>query len=212
MRRLAIAACWFVAFAAGVGYALAADPQDVFEELYGAEYKRVLYTRDTADDVALAGKLFKAAEKSKDQPALLAVLCEKVWELASRDAAALPTLMKAAQLLEATAPKEMEARRGKLLGHVQRLYASSRSGDHVSAGKVLIDLYEHSSDAAAKAGDLATAVDTTRKSLGVATSIRSDNKDRLREKLAGLDGAEAVCRASRALHGDYLWATPAAEE
>jgi len=186
MRRLAITACWLVAFAAGARYAPAADAQDAFNELYGAEYKRVLYTRDTADDVALADKLLKAAEKSRDQPALLAVLCEKVWELAARDASALPTLTKAARLLEDTAPKEMDARRAKLLGHVQRLYATSRSDDHVSAGKVLIELYEQSSDAAAKAGDLAAAIDTTRMSLGIATSIRSDNKDRLREKLAGL--------------------------
>jgi hypothetical protein len=162
------------------------EAADVFNSLYGEEYKRVAASRDVADDVALANKLFSAAASSKDQPQLVAVLCEKIWELASKDSAGVPALLGSQRLLERVAPASRQAMGDKLLDALQKAYTIAKPPQRGEAGEALVAVLEERADAKARAGDLTAAADLLRKAVGVAGAIASLAKDDIQNRLAAL--------------------------
>ena len=77
------------------------------QSLYGDELKRVAATRDVGDDLVLAAKLLEAARAADAQPALLAVLCEKAFDLAAEDPRGHETALAAADLLARRVPERV---------------------------------------------------------------------------------------------------------
>ena len=57
------------------------EAANTFEQLYGADFKKAMASRDTAPAGELADQLLKAATESAKDPALFAVFCEKVLAL-----------------------------------------------------------------------------------------------------------------------------------
>ncbi|HUT58442.1 MAG TPA: hypothetical protein VNA25_11410 [Phycisphaerae bacterium] len=192
-RVIHIVVCLAVASVVCAPAAVRADEaENAFNELYGEQFRRVQLTRDTADDVELANKLLSAARSSTDTPALLAVLCERIWELCARDAEALPAMRQSASLLAKAAPKAMASTRQKLLDSYQKLYAICRPNQRADVGEQYMEVLRDDAQARAGAGDLSGAIEATRKAVGVATAIRSTAKDELRQELTDLIARQKV--------------------
>ena len=81
-----------------------ADAKSDYEMLYGAREKKVLATKSTADDAALAGELLASAKHLADSPKLQAILYEKAYEFGAKDLAGHAHALEALALLEKAAP------------------------------------------------------------------------------------------------------------
>lgn len=145
----------------------------VFQSLYGDELKRVAATRDVGDDLALAAKLLGAARAAESQPALLAVLCEKSFDLAAENPKGCDTALAAAELLATKVPQRAEALQERVLSIRQRQYDTTRGDARSAAGEALITCL---TDAAATRTGTRAFKDATkfyRQALTVARAIRS---------------------------------------
>ena len=75
-----------------------------FEERYGPQMRRVMASRMTDDDAAMAAELFTAAKAATDNPALLNELCENAFVLGMRDPLGQDTAIAAMELIAAKLP------------------------------------------------------------------------------------------------------------
>jgi len=154
------------------GAGLRADEAaDVFNSLYGDDYRKALASRDSNDGRALANKLYAAALSSKDQPALLAVLCEKTWELAGKDPAGLPIIMDSERLLATVSPAKRQELADKFIDALNRFYAAAKPALRNDVGEALIEAFQQQADA--RKADDPNAAEFLRKALTVATAIGS---------------------------------------
>jgi len=181
--------------------AFADEAADTFNKLYGEDLKRVAATPLPADDVALARQMLEDAKKVADQPAFLALLCEKACELGARDASGHKTAIAAMDLLAEKVPeKKFECLQMKA-GLYQKQYAAARGEAKAKAGENAITALGALADAQAAAGDADAAGLTLRQAITVATAIKSDNRAALQariEKLAPRRKAEKQIEAIQA--------------
>ena len=143
------------------------------QSLYGEELKRVAATRDIADDLALAAKLLGAARAADAQPALLAVLCEKCFDLAAEDPKGCETALAAADLLARRVPERAEAIQERVLSVRQRQYDAARGDARSVAGEALIKCLTDVAAARTAVGAFEEAAKFYRQALVVARAIRS---------------------------------------
>jgi formylglycine-generating enzyme required for sulfatase activity len=162
------------------------EAADAFNKLYGEDLKRVAATPAPADDVALAKQLLEAAGKAADQPAFLALLCEKACELAIKDSTGYPTAKAAADLLAASVPEKKVESLQKIAAMYQRAYATARAEAKAKAGEALIETLKALADAHAATQDFDGAGATLKQALAVATTIKSESRAALQTQLAGL--------------------------
>ncbi len=145
----------------------------VFQSLYGDELNRVAATRDVGDDLALAAKLLGAARAAESQPALLAVLCEKSFDLAAEDPKGCQTALAAAELLARKTPERAQALQKRVLSVRQHQYAASRGDARRTAGEALIKCLADVAAARTAVGAFEEAARFYRQALTVARAIRS---------------------------------------
>ncbi|HUU92063.1 MAG TPA: hypothetical protein VM238_12750, partial [Phycisphaerae bacterium] len=144
-----------------------------FQSLYGEELKRVAATRDVGDDLALAAKLLGAARAAESQPALLAVLCEKSFDLAAEDPKGCETALGAAELLARKTPERAQALQERVLSVRQHQYTASRGDARSAAGEALIKCLADVAAARTAVGAFEEAARFYRQALTVARAIRS---------------------------------------
>ena len=82
-----------------VGAARAGTDEDRFARVYGGDIRRVLATKDVADDVQLARALLIAARRAQGRPGLCALLCENAHRLGLRGPDGYATAIEAMSLL-----------------------------------------------------------------------------------------------------------------
>jgi hypothetical protein len=148
-----------------------------FQSLYGDELKRIAATRDVTDDLALAAKLLEAARAAESQPALLAVLCEKCFDLAAQDPRGYETALAAAELLARKVPQRAEAMQERVLSVRQRHYDAARGDARNAAGEALIKCLADVAAVRTGAGAFEEAAKFYRQALTVARAIRSAGAD-----------------------------------
>ena len=148
-----------------------------FQSLYGDELKRIAATRDFADDLALAAKLLGAARATESQPALMAVLCEKCFDLAAQDPRGYDTAVAAAELLARKVPQRAEAMQERIFSVRQRHYDAARGDARNVAGEALIKCLTDVAAARTGAGAFEEAAKFYRQALTVARAIRSASAD-----------------------------------
>ena len=194
--RIALVSLLLVARATS---ALADEAEDAFNQLYGDDLKRVLATPAPADDIALAKQLLDAAQKAEKQPALLALLCEKAYDLAAKDASGYPTATAAMDLVAGKVPeKKVEARR-KTAALYQKQYATARADAKTKAGEALLQALSTLAAAQAEAGDIDAAGASLKQALTIATAIKSDAKAAIQAQLEGLAPREKMEKQIAAL-------------
>jgi len=182
-RRIALAASAAIATALAAAAlsgpatstAPAADARDartVFNDLYGEEYRKVTATPAASDDVELAGKILKGAADAAGRPALLAVLCEKAWQLGSKAAAGYPHAIEAMRILGERQPEKEPECWKKTLALLQRRYARTTKFDRLEAGEHLLACLLNRAEKMARAGNYDEALGMLRKALPAARTMR----------------------------------------
>lgn len=156
------------------------DPAEMVNSLFGEKLKQVAATRDTADDLALAEQLLNLARNSREKPALLAVLGQHAYELSSKDPQGYGLAVEALKLLAENAPEKRAEYLEAASEVQQRWFAVSRGADKDEVGRQLLSTLIHLAAAHQAAADLDDSVKTYRRALGVATAIRSPDKEVVR--------------------------------
>jgi len=165
---------------------LADEATDAFNQLYGDDVKRVLATPTPTDDIALAKQLIEAAGKAEKQPEFLTILCEKAYELASKDPSGYPTATAAMDLLGDKVPEKKVEGLQKCAALYQKQYTSARLDAKAKAGEAFIERLKAVAGAQAAAQDVDGASTTLRQAITVATAIKSENKAALQAQLESL--------------------------
>jgi len=164
----------------------AAKAAEVVQSVYGEDLKRVAATKDPGDDVALASRLLGAAKAAENQPALLALLCERAADLGLADPRGFDTALAAADLLAAKVPQQAALAQDTVVAVRQRQYDLGRGVDKAAAGDKLIDALTQASAAGTAAGDWEKAGKCVRQAATVAHAIRSDKAPTLEAQAKGL--------------------------
>jgi hypothetical protein len=103
--------------------------------------------------VALAAKMFEAAQGSDNQPDLQALLCEKAAELGTVDAKGYDTAVSAAELLIDKYPEKETVARDLLLRVLQKRFDAAKGSDRIDMAQSLLDNLLALAVAKTKAGD-----------------------------------------------------------
>jgi len=180
IRERLIAAMTILVLAAPV---MADEAADAFNALYGEEFKRVAATPSTADDLALAKRLLDDAKAVDKQPALLAVLCDKAYDLGMKDPAGYATSLAAMELLAEKVPDSKAGCLQKCAALYQRQYAAARGEAKGKAGESFIQSLLAVAQALAAKDDLDGAAVPLRQALGIATAINSPSKPAVQAEL-----------------------------
>jgi len=178
---------------------LADEAADAFDKLYGEDLKRVAATPQAADDVALAKQMLEDAKKAGDQPAFLALLCEKAYELAARDQSGYATAIAAMDLLEGKVPEKKIVCLQKNAALYQKQYAAARSEARAKAGENLIKVLSALAEVQAAAGDTDAAGLTLRQAVAIATAIKSESKAAVQTRIETLASQQQVEKQIAAL-------------
>ena len=163
----------------------APDALDAFNKLYGDDLARVRATADTADDVALAQKLLAAAKTTANQPALMALLCDKAWELTKSVPAAHSIAIEAMDLEMQQLPDRRAACLEKRVAVRQAQYDAKPANDRAGVGKSLLADLMALADLKA-ADDSAGAIALYRKALTIAAAAKPTDKPAIQAKLDSL--------------------------
>ena len=164
----------------------AEEAADAFNKLYGEELNRVAATPSPADDIALAKQLLQDATKIGKQPELLAVLCEKAYELAAKDASGHPTAKAALDLLAEKVPQKKTECLQKGAALYQKQYATAHGDAKTKAGEKVITALSTLAEAEAAELDVDDAAASLRQAIAIATAIKSANKAILQSQLDNL--------------------------
>lgn len=163
--------------------AAAESPQKLFEELFGAEAKKVAATPAKADDADFAAKLLKSSETLTEAPALRAILYEKAFEFAIRSSKGYSTAQTALNLLDTAVPeKKQQWDTGRLELYKLQYRISKGSGKKPAAENYITQCLVVG-DNEANAGRWPDAVALYQQALNTATHVRSLQKAEATERL-----------------------------
>lgn len=151
---LAFAAVFCVAVCPVAGDGMAVE---TFDRLYGKDVARVRGTRDTADDLKLAGDLLQAARGLGDDPDLVKLLCENAGDLAANDAGGIPVALRAMELLSEKVPAARGGCLEKIASLREKAYRTVRPEERAVAGEELMDAYLAAAETAAEGEDFPAA-------------------------------------------------------
>jgi len=84
------------------------NAQKLFDSLYGAEFQRVLASKETNGKVVLAEKLLVAANKADSIPELQVLLCEKVIQLSMAEPKGYDKALSAIEILVSKSPDKAQ--------------------------------------------------------------------------------------------------------
>ena len=148
------------AFLAAPLPAAAENANEVFQSLFGDEWKKVQATRETADDLALAQTLLAAAKTSKSQVELSELLCNQAYTLASRDTTkagcdlAVASMKQLAELV----PAKADAANDKTIAVLKARFSRAEGEEKSQIGTSLIASHIVQGKALESAGDFTGAV------------------------------------------------------
>lgn len=161
-----------------------ADPQKVFNDVYGAAVRRVQATSETADDLALATKIFESSILFVQKPQLFAVICRKVIELASIDVLGLATVKKSLAMMR---QNEMTIVATdfpvELVKLSQSAYIRAKSSQRAEAGEAFINVVLEYGQFLESIGNSGLAITQYRRASSIAIAIRWPDRARLVERI-----------------------------
>ena len=185
--------CIAVVLAGLAGWAAptrADEAQQAFDLLYAKDLQRVRTTPERDDDVALARQMLTAARAATGQPAFLALLCRNAYGLTSTHAGGYATAIEAMGILAGADPAQKADCLAKTLDLRQRAFNAARGDARIAAARPLIECLSDLADESVKANDYPAAIGYVRRASSIATAIRSEDKDRLQQRLKLLAAQE----------------------
>jgi len=189
-----------------LGLCLAEEAADTFNLLYGNDLKRVAATRETDDDLALAQQLLNAAKTPKAEPAMIALLADKVYELAAKDSKGAALAIEAMELAAAKVPGKKLECLDRIVSLRQHQVMAARGVARTKASEQLLAALESAADAKADAGQFDDAAAKYRQA--VAATPTADAKTRIKAKLAALANRQKVAKQVADLIAEFA-ANPA---
>lgn len=195
-----------VASALCPGHAAAADDtaaaQKVFDDLYAPKLAAVSRTPSHDDDIALAKQLADAAMLKDAPPALVKILCEQAFALASRHPDGYRWAFYAISVLANRVPDTMEDCIEAALFIRGRQYAQAESAEHrnLFAEKQLF-LLRSLATHKLKKGDVKGREAALRRAIALAIKLKSPEVDSLRRELEGSADEKRATQLAARLQG-----------
>lgn len=170
------------------GLSHAAPPDELFDQLYGRQYRSAVASSDTTDNVVLARELMAAARASEDADTIV-LLTEKVYELVGTNADGLALAVEAMQLQADTSDDKAPQARARLVELLPRHYATATGEAKTEAGSLLVDLLIAGVERHLEAGEADEAMRMVRRAAyvtrGLPENVQQDVKA-LQERVAHL--------------------------
>ena len=170
------------------------EAQATFKSLYGEEITRVTRTSTTLDDIKLAGKLLNAVGPSRDQPELVAIICEKAYDLGKKHSSGYDLALEAMNALSISSPDKRPQCLDKIVSLHQLRYTRSKLADRPAVARTLINAMIDACDANAEAGNIAAAKAQCLRASRLAVVARLPQKEALQAKYRELVGAERLAK------------------
>jgi WD40 repeat protein len=170
------------------------EAKAAFKSLYGQEIAQVMKTSATADDVKLAGKLLKAVGAVRNQPELMALICEKAYDLGRKNSSGYDIALEAMGVLAARSPGKKHLCLDKVVNLHQLRYAKSRRADRPEIARTLANAMINACDANAQAGNIAAAKSLCMRASRLAVTARLPLKETLWAKYKELVAAERAVK------------------
>ncbi len=210
MVRAALILAAATAFLLATPSATSADDPDMaaktFDSIYGEDLKRVLATRDAADDLDLAGRMLATARDSTRKPAFLALLCDRVYDLASPTREGGAVAIQAMELLAESVPAKAGACAERILAIRQKQFDAARGMDKLLVGESILDVLLPVAEDTAAAGNLTDAAAQYRRAAGIARAAgsirRTEIEARSKQLALGLKTLDTVKTLKAALEKD----------
>lgn len=199
--------------------ALAEDANEVFQSLFGDEMKKVLASRETIDDLALAQTLLDAAKTSKSQLELCELLCNQAYTLASRDTTkagcdlAVASMMQLAKFV----PAKSEGAGEKIIATLKARFARAEGEEKSNIATGLITWHINQGKALETAGDFTGAVKQYQAAKTLSKQVTSPQaasidslidgatqRDRIERKIAQLEEKVAADPANKTQRLDLI--------
>ena len=179
---LGVASVILVVLPVGVRAAEADKAVQDFESLYGRDMARVANTRDTKDDVELAARLLAAAKKAADQPPLLAVLCEKAYDLAAVHPDGYETALDAMDVLKTEVPAKAGECAEREVAVLQKQFTRAPKDAKADPGEALLDALLALVDSRLETGDAADAAKACGEARRIAIAISSERREHIEQR------------------------------
>jgi hypothetical protein len=143
--------------------------------------------------------MLSTAAAPATKPALVELICDKVYSLTQANWRGYPIGIEAMTILARRAPaRQADALQKKYLLQ-QKVYTRSEGPDKIDAGQAIIDTLLELSDIKANEGDAESAGMYLRRAISIASASESDTKDYLQARLKGLGRRIAIFRKARQL-------------
>lgn len=150
----------------------AEDAKTVFDSIFGERLKKARATMTKKDDIALAEDLLAATGRVKGEAALLTLMCEKAYELTSRQPDGFDVALRAAGILAETVPDRKDECQEKVLAVRKLQYLRSRGAQKRQAGEALVKVMMAVADARLEAGKASEAAQFYREARIIASALR----------------------------------------
>jgi hypothetical protein len=196
MTRVRCAIVLLVLLASCRAIAATDDAEQAFQAKFGEEYKRVKATPLPQDDVALAAKLLAAAKADDVAPGLLAILCERAYELGLKHPTGFDAAAEAMAILAERVPEKKAEAWAKALEVRQKQY-TAKGADRAAAGDALVEALLGAAMARKEAGDQAQADALTKRAAALAKLVGTDLSDIQRELDRSADRAGILKRVAQ---------------
>jgi hypothetical protein len=158
----------------------AEDPEKAFESAFGQEARQVAASPDTKDDALFAAKLLKAAKIIRDDPALVALICEKAYESGAKNPAGYEAAIEAAGLLAELVPQRKGEWGEKALAVCQLDYRSPKSPDEKKkAGERLVKQMMLVAEQRLAGGKSGEAAGLYRQAASIDSAIQGNRKEQI---------------------------------
>ncbi|MBI5724505.1 MAG: hypothetical protein HZA50_11140 [Planctomycetes bacterium] len=149
-----------------------------FSDLFGAEIRKAVGSADPKDDVQLADKLLKAAKDVTSQLELLAIICNKAYDLGLKDPSGYQIAIDAMKFLMDKAPDSKALCMRKIADAYMLRYKQARTPeDKQRFGEEAICLMIDASEAKLRANDCQGALDDAKAAASLAATIKSPSKE-----------------------------------
>lgn len=176
--------------------AAAGEAEDMFNTDFGERYKQVTATPDVADDLALATQMLVAAKAKDMPPALVDLLCEKVYGLSFPIRPGYDTAAEAMEFMAAQSPDKAAACWDKVLAIRQKQFDAVRGPERAAAGEMLVETLLAVADAMAKTGKTADLGPLYQKALTTATAAKSDRRGEIKLRLDAWTGRQKAMKTA----------------
>lgn len=151
-----------------------AEALNAFNTLFGQKMRGVAATGSNADDAALAAELLTVADKAKESPALVAILCEKAHWLGARHVTGYDAATAAMHLLSEISPEKRADCLDKILLLRQRQFLAAKGTQRGEIARKLVKELTEAADCQAEVKEYTKAVVLARRALPIAKIYEPD--------------------------------------